>query len=123
MELVLYAISILWLFLGVCIILYTDETRDNLKTVFRRADLRLLAILPAMVGLLLIAAAPASHYPWFVRLLGILGLAKAVFYLTNPENLCGRLNAWFLDTLSARAFRMWGIIVVLLATALFSWIR
>ena len=123
MELILYLISILWLSLGVCIILYTDETRGILKTVMRQADLRLLAVLPLIVGLLLVVAAPASHYPWFLRLLGICGLAKAAFFFTNPQNLCGRLNTWFLDTLSDRAYRFWGIIVVILATALFSWVR
>ena len=123
MALILYIISVLWLSLGVCIILYTDETRGILKTVIAQADLRLLAVLPLIFGLLLVVAAPASHYPWFVRLLGICGLVKGVFFFANPENLCGRLNTWFLDTLSDRTYRLWGIIVVILATALFSWIK
>jgi hypothetical protein len=123
MELILYLISILWLSLGACIVLYTDETRSVLKTVVRQTDLRLLSVLPLIVGLLLIASAPASHYPWFVRLLGICGLAKAAFFFVNPENLCLRLNKWFFETLSDRTCRLWGIIVVILATALFSWVR
>lgn len=123
MALILYVISILWLSLGVCIVLYTEETRGLLRVLLKRADLRLVAVLPLLFGLLLVAAAPASVYPWFVRLLGILGLLKAVFFFTNPEGLCGRLNAWFIEALSEQAHRLLGIIVVILATAILSWVR
>ena len=120
---ILYIISILWLSLGVCLILYTPDTRAVLGTLTRQADLRLLAALPLIMGLLLLAAAQASHYPWFVRLLGICGLLKAAFFFANPQNLGVRLNAWFLETPSDNTYRLWGTIVVILATALFSWVR
>ncbi len=123
MAAILYILSILWLALGVCIILYTADTRAVFKTVMGKTDTRILAVLPLLVGLLLIAAASASYQPWFLRLLGICALLKAVLFFANPQNLATRLTTWFLETLSENTYRLWGIIVVILATALFSWVR
>ena len=123
MAAILYSISILWLALGVCMILYTENTRIVFKTVIRDTDTRLLAVLPLIVGLLLIGTASASYHPWFLRLLGICGLVKAAFFFANPQNLSSRFNAWFLETPSENTYRLWGIIVVILATALLSWVR
>ena len=123
MAAILYVISILWLALGVCMILYTEDTRRVLKTVIHNTDTRLLAVLPLAVGLLLIGAASASYHPWFLRLLGLCGLIKAAFFFANPQNLSSRFNTWFLETPSANTYRLWGIIVVILATALLSWVR
>ena len=123
MAAILYSISILWLALGVCMILYTEDTRTVLKTVIRDTDTRLLAVLPLIVGLLLIGTASASYHPWFLRLLGICGLVKAAFFFANPQNLSSRLNTWFIETQSENTYRLWGIIVVILATALLSWVR
>jgi len=115
MALILYVVSVAWLALGVCIILYTEDTRGMLRGLLKQADLRLVAVLPLIFGLLLVAAAPASVYPWFVRLLGILGLLKAAFFFADPEGLVTRLNAWFLERLSDRTYRLLGIVVVILA--------
>jgi phosphoglycerol transferase MdoB-like AlkP superfamily enzyme len=123
MEWILYVISILWLSVGVCLILYTEETRGVLQPLLRQADPRLVAALPALFGLLFFVAAGASHYPWFVRLLGILALGKAAFFFLDPKGLRRQVNDWFLDKMSQRACRLWGIVTVILATALFSWIR
>ena len=123
MQWILYIISIVWLSLGASLVLYTPETRRFLQTAIRPADPRPLAALSLIFGLLLIVAAPASHYPWFVRLLGIMGLIKAGFFFLNPENFGSRLTTWYLTTLSERSWRLWGVITVILATALFSWVR
>jgi uncharacterized protein YjeT (DUF2065 family) len=123
MATMLYLISLIGLALGVGVILYTENTRALLKTLTRQTDPRLLAAPPLIFGLLLVVAAGASHYPWFVRFLGIAGLAKAAFLFINPQDRAARLTAWFLESLSDNAFRLWGIITVVLATALCSWVR
>lgn len=123
MEWILYVISILWLSVGACLILYTEETRGVIKVLLRQADPRLVAAWPALFGLLFVVAAGASHYPWFVRLLGLLAFAKAAMYFFNPQDLGQRATNWFLERANARTCRLWGIVAVILATALLSWVR
>jgi len=123
MEWILYVISILWLSVGVCLILYTEETRGVIKGLLRQADPRLVAVWPALFGLALIVAAGVSHYPWFVRLLGLLAFAKAATFAFNLQNLGQWFTNWFLEKANDRTCRLWGIVVLILATALFSWVR
>jgi len=123
MEWILYVISVLWLSAGACLILYTEETRGVIRGLLRGGDPRLVAVWPALFGLAFIVAAGASHYPWFVRLLGLLAFAKAAMYAFNPQNLGQRVTNWFLEKANDRTCRLWGIVAVILATALFSWVR
>ena len=123
MEWILYGISVIWLSVGVCLILYTEETRGVIRVLLRGGDPRLVAVWPALFGLAFIVAAGASHYPWFVRLLGLLAFAKAALYAFNPQNLGQQVTGWFLEKAGDRTCRLGGIVAVILATALFSWVR
>jgi len=118
----LYAYSVLFIALGSCFVLYTTECRKLLGNMLKGIDRRFLAPLPAIFGILLILAASQTRYPGFIRLLGLIGLAKAGFIVTNPQGLYGRVNNWFLDTASDQTFRLLGIISLILGTAILSWI-
>jgi len=64
MKTILYAFSLIYIAAGVCMILYTDETRNVFKRLVQMG-LKAMSVIAFVMGLLLILAAPASHYPWF----------------------------------------------------------
>ena len=118
----LYAYSVLCIGLGSCLVLYTTECRRLLGNMLTGIDRRFLALLPAIFGILLILAAPQARNAWFVRLLGLIGVAKAGFIVANPQGLCEQVNNWLLNSASDQTFRLFGIISLILGTAVFSWI-
>lgn len=122
MKWILYAISIVWISYGAYAILYTTETRNISQSIFKGIDHKLLAILPVTVGLLIIIAASASRNAWFIRLIGIVGILKGVFFLANPHNLNARVVDWFVDSISDQGLRLHGIVALVLGTAVLSWI-
>jgi hypothetical protein len=85
-------------------------------------DRRVLAVLPAVLGVLLVVAASESRNAWFVRLIGIIGLAKSGFIFSNPKGFYDQMMDWYLDQASDQTFRFFGIVALILGTALFSWI-
>jgi uncharacterized protein YjeT (DUF2065 family) len=103
-------------------VLYTAECRKVLGNMLKGIDRRFLAPLPAIFGILLILSASQARNSGFIRLLGIIGLAKAVFIFGNPKGFYERINNWFLDTASDQTFRLFGIISLILGTAVLSWI-
>ena len=122
MKAFLYVISVLWIALGSCFVLYTTECRKVLVNLLKGVDRRFLAFLPAVFGILLIVSASHVRNPGFVRLLGLLAVAKGVFIFTNPQGLYGQVTEWYLDKASDQTYRFFGIISLILGTAVLSWI-
>ena len=121
MKLILYAFSLLYLATGVCMILYTDETRNVFKQMVQMG-LKTMSAVAFVMGLLLIVAAGASHYPWFLRVVGLLALVEGVLLIMNPRDIMSTIYDWYLEQASDQTFRATGIITVIFGTALISWI-
>jgi uncharacterized protein YjeT (DUF2065 family) len=122
MNWVLYVISILWIVFGSCAILYTASTRRSLNSVIQNLNLKIIAALPLITGLLLLVSASASHYPWFVRLIGLLIIVKGIFIGLNPSKMMDAVTQWFLHKATDQSYRFYGILFVILGTALLSWV-
>jgi hypothetical protein len=118
----LYAYSVLSIGLGACFVLYTTECRKLLGNMLTGMDRRFLAALPAIFGILLMLAASQARNAGFIRLLGFIGVAKAGFIFANPEGLYEKSNNWLLNSASDQTFRLFGIIALILGTAILSWI-
>lgn len=121
MKVILYAFSLVYIAAGVCMILYTGETRN----VFRRLvqmGFKAMSAVAFVMGVLLILAASASHYPWFLRVIGIFALAEGVLMIINPQDIMDKIYAWYLEQASDQTFRATGIVTVIFGTALISWI-
>lgn len=122
MKWILYAISMLWIILGCCAILYTASTRRYIKNIIHGTDLKLIAVVPLLTGLLLLFAGSASHYPWVVRFIGLIVVIKGVFIALNPNKMMTAINEWYIQTAADQSYRFFGILFIILGTALFSWV-
>ena len=122
MKWFLFAVSLAWIVVGSCSILYTDEFRQSMRQMFEEMDRRVLAVLPFMAGLLFLWAAPASRNAWFIRLLGITAMIKGGFIFANPNNLYEKITDWYLNSASDQTYRFYGIMALILGTAVLSWI-
>ena len=122
MKWVLYVISMMWIIFGSFAILYTTRQRDMLKGLLENAHLKIIAIFPFTAGVLLLLASSASHYPWFIRLIAMLAIVKGAFIFSNPNRTADKLNNWYLNAASDQTCRLFGIIAILLGSAVFSWI-
>lgn len=118
----LYLVSVAWISIGSCAILYTSETRNALKRSLSALNRKVLSVLPLAFGVLMIVAASDSLHPWLVRILGLLGLIKGVFVLANPMTLYEKSVQWYLESVSDQGYRLTGIITIILGTAVLSWI-
>ncbi len=123
MTVILYLFSIAFLSAGCVLILYTTEYRRWFQHFVTNTPPKILAALPAGIGLLLIISAFGSRYPAVIIILGILALLKGALILLNPNQIFDQLKEWMFNRASDQTLRLFGIIAVVLGTAMVSWIK
>jgi uncharacterized protein YjeT (DUF2065 family) len=123
MKWVLMGISLVWIASGVCLVLYTTACRKVLAALLENLNAQILGALALVVGVLLLLAATASQNFWFVVLLAGLAAAKGVLLFINPRGFFAKIRRWYLKEADDQTYRMAGIILLVLGTAVFSWIK
>lgn len=119
---VLYAISILIIVTGCCTILYTAETRMFVKRLFDEIDRKFLSVFEVIIGILLLVSATSTHHPWFIRLIGLMAVIEGGVLFLIPKNLYDEVIHWYVHSLSDQTYRLFGILSLILGTAMISWV-
>jgi len=122
MKWFLYFFSIILIGGGTCFVLYTERSRNILKKMFEGVDARILSILPVAFGVLLIFSAYKSEAFLFFFILGILGIIKGLLFIFNPKKIVDSLLTWWFEKTTEQVIRLWGLLMVIVGTAVFSWI-
>lgn len=122
MKYIVYLLGFLWIAAGAIAILYTDDYKAYMKGLMAKLNRMVLALIPAVFGLLLLFAASSTTHSWFIGLIGVLGIAKGVLIYFNPAGILELSKNW-LDTLSDQGYRLIGIIALVLGTVVVSWIQ
>ncbi len=106
-----------------CLILYTTATVEMLKGLFQKYPPKYIAAVPAVLGVLFLISGSAVAYPWVFRLIGLLAIGKGVLAYTNPQKIFSRMTQWYFEKVSEQGQRLFGIIGVILGTAILSWVQ
>ena len=122
MKWFLYAISLFCVTIGCCTILYTNESRNVLRNIFNKIDRKILSAFEAIMGILIVVSATASHHSWLIRLIGFMAVIEGVVIFFIPKNLYDELIDWYLNSASDQTYRLFGIVTLILGTAVLSWI-
>ncbi|UCF72386.1 MAG: hypothetical protein JSW35_09400 [Deltaproteobacteria bacterium] len=121
MIVALYAVAILWIAVGTLLVVYTEGTVGVLKKLLLIERVRILAILPIVFGIILIAGAFAyTGIFWLCLVLGLLALIKGVYLLMGPLSQIKGLIDWWFTRASGSIIRLCGLVVFLLGIAIIS---
>ncbi len=124
MKVILYIIAILWIASGTFLIVFTEKTRDTLKNMFLTERVKSLSLFPFVFGVILVIGAfTSSALFWFVFILGILGLAKGVYFFMAPAERTRRLLDWWFSKAKPETIRFWGLITFFFGILLLSCIK
>ena len=122
MKYVIYLLGLTWIAAGAAVILYTEEYKAFFRRMLTEWNPLWLALVPAVVGLLLVMGAGTTSHGGIIILIGIIGIAKGVLIYFNPGNILQRTRTW-VERLSDQGYRLAGIIGLLLGTVIISWIQ
>ena len=122
MKWFLYAISIFFIAIGCCSILYTAETRKFVRSIFNSVDKKILLFIPFILGILFILSASTTRIPWLIRLIGLMAIIEGVVFFLIPKDLYDKFIDWYINSLSDQIYRLSGILGIIIGTAFLSWI-
>ena len=122
MKWFLYAFSLIYISVGCCSILYTNETKNYVRSIFSNIDQKILSALPFILGILFILSASATRIPWLFRLIGLMAVIEGVVFFLIPKDLYDKFIDWYLNLLSNQTYRLSGILGIIFGTAVLSWI-
>jgi len=122
MKWFLFLVSLLWITVGSGYILYTRQFREVMGILIKGVNEKIIAGLAVVFGILFILAASQTRHEWFIILLGIIAIVKGVFIFLDPKGYWQKVKTWYVDQASDQTFRLFGIIALILGTAVFSWI-
>jgi hypothetical protein len=122
MKWFLILFSVAWVAAGGFMILYTERSRQWLGKAVNALPGKIMAVIVGVIGVLLLLSAGSVARSGFIFLLGFLALAKAGVIYFNPGDLWVKLKRFYLEEGSDQAYRLHGIIALIVGTAVFSWI-
>lgn len=81
-----------------------------------------MAVTAAVVGVLLLLSARGSQNSTVIIILGLLAIAKGALFFWNPNRIFESTRQWWLEKAADQTYRLAGMIVLVLGTALISWV-
>ena len=114
--------SVLWIASGGFLILYTDRCRELMAKGIEQVGRVPMAVTAAVVGVLLLLSARGSHNATVIFILGLLAIAKGALFFWNPNRIFESTRQWWLEKAADQTYRLAGMIVLVLGTALISWV-
>jgi len=123
MRAIVYILGFGHIAIFTCLILYTKEAVEAIRSMYQKFPLRYMSAIPALFGFLLLISAATTIYPWLLRLIGVLALCEAAVAFSNPHKIYSRMLDWYFTKVSDQTQRLFGIIGVIFGTALLGWIK
>ncbi len=111
MKLLLILLAVLWIIIGALLVILTDATREVFRNLLskKNLNLRAMAVISFVVGALLILGSSAVDAPWVLILLGLMGVAKGLFFTFAPKKNAMAVIDWWLGAPN-KLLRIWGIV-------------
>ena len=112
----LLLMSLFYMITGIVLILTPKKVVKMTQGIFKMKDPRLVGLIPLSCGILFLLSASSTVVGWLVVLMGLAGIAKAVYIFMTPVAKI-KSHWWF--SLSDNGYRGFGIIVLILGVILF----
>ncbi len=120
---ILYFVSIMWIVSGTSLIIYTDQTRRLLKKLFYVENLKIFSLIGIVLGLfLIIGGGFSSDIFWLSLVLGLLAMAKGVYFLKASREDVRRLFDWWYEEASDETIRFWSLVTLILGILILAYL-
>jgi uncharacterized protein YjeT (DUF2065 family) len=117
MSFFLLLMSFVYIVEGVLMILTPKKVIKFVHKILDSSkDARVLGLFPLVIGTLFLLCNSASAVRWLIVLLGLAGIAKAVYIFITPLT---KLKAHWALSLSDNGLRAFGILVLILGVIIF----
>jgi len=111
----MYLIGLLWVIVGALMVFATDITRRKFVNKFLEiADMRKLAPIPIVLGVLLLFAASLNRYTLIIILLGLLAITKGIVAIVAPKKVDNVIK--WCKKADNKIYKIFGVVMIILGS-------
>jgi len=114
----LFLMAGLWTIVGIFLLVAAAKAKKLYNRLLKGKNLKAISFIPLIAGILLVYSASSSNFPWFVNTIGLLALAKGLFFVFAPEKQAKSLVDWWLNA-SLGIYRLGGLVALALGIFFF----
>jgi uncharacterized protein YjeT (DUF2065 family) len=107
---------------GTGLILYTEAARRFFQQLSERVSEKLYAAAAIVFGVLFLFSAASSRNFGVIVFLGLLLIVDGIVCAINPKQIYQMCMTWLSENASNQTYRLFGIVKLILGTAVFSWV-
>ena len=112
----LFAIGVLWIIFWTLMLFTTQLIRQKFYHRLKAQNPKRWSFLAIPVGVLLLLAASSSSQVTFIVILGLISLAKGVFFLFAPRPKVKKITDWWFEA-TDKTHKAWGVATIVLGIA------
>ena len=102
-------LGLYFMVVGVIVIMFPEKLKKKLSLLLSWKNYKPLGVIAALVGLILFIVSGSSKLGLFVVLIGILSVAKGLFFIFAAHDKAKFVINWSVS-LADEYYRIWGII-------------
>ena len=114
----LFLMAGVWTIAGLFLLVAAAKAKKLYNRLLKSKNLKAMSFIPLIAGVLLVYSASSSDLPWFVNTIGLLALAKGVFFIFVPEKKAKSFVNWWLEA-SLGIYRFGGLVALALGIFFF----
>ena len=118
MKWFLFLMAGIWTIVGIFLFIAAGKAKKLYNTLLKGKNLKTMSFIPLIAGVLLIYSASSSNLPWFVNTIGLLALAKGLFFIFSPVKQAKSCVNWWLKA-SLGIYRFGGLVALALGIFFF----
>ena len=111
----LYILGILYIAVGTLFLVVPEIIRKKWIAKIKNAPTKKISVIPIVLGVLLLLAAPYNKYVLLIILLGLLALAKGIAGIVATEKI-EKIHNWLFEKANRNIYRIWGIAIIVLGS-------
>ncbi|MCG2675960.1 hypothetical protein L6304_02070 [bacterium] len=114
----LFLMAGIWTIAGIFLLVAAAKAKKLYNRLLKGKNLKTISFIPLIVGILLVYSASSSDLPWFVNTIGLLALAKGLFFIFASEKKAKPFVDWWLKA-SLGIYRLGGLVAIALGIFFF----
>lgn len=94
-KLILFLLGAMWVIMGIMALVMPKKLRNFMGVLSEKFNPRKLFWIPLVAGIIIYLTSVISSLGWLIKIMGVLGILKGLFFIFAPADLLKKVFKWW----------------------------